>query len=247
MSFHLAQSSEPGQAGPSANGSGNGRQRATRVAAWALAVAAAGGLAWLVWQWAHDMSGVTRQVPKIPMIIPLPPPPPPPPPPKEKPPEPEKQVEPKPEPELKPTEQPKPQQKAPTPADDLAKPMQMNSDAQAGNDAFNIGAGSGGGMSGSGGGGGLGNATYGQYLSQAFQRALSLDESIRLLSYRMEVNVWLNEAGQVTRAELVKSSGDGDTDAKVIAALRRVAALEYKPPKSLSLPVRMSLQGRRPN
>ncbi len=243
MSFHSAQSSEPGHAGPSTNGTGG--KRATRFAAWVLAVVAAGGLAWLVWQWAHDMSGVSRQVPKIPMLIPLPPPPPPPPQQPEKPPEPEKQVEPKPEPELKPTEQPKPEQKAPVPADDLAKPMQMNGEAQAGTDAFNIGAGSGGGMS--GGGGGLGNATYGQYLSQAFQRALSQDETIRLLSYRLEVNTWLNEAGQVTRVELVKSSGDGDTDAKVIAALRRVPALENKPPKSLSLPVRMSLQGRRPN
>lgn len=237
MSFYSAHSNQPAPAG---------RRRPVRYITLALVLALAGALSWLIWRWAHDMSGVRREAPKIPMLIPLPPPPPPPPPPKEKPPEPEKQVEPKPEPVAKPTEQPKPEQKAPTPADDLAKPMQMDADAQSGNDAFNIGAGSGGGMSGSG-GGGLGNATYGQYLSQALMRALSEDQTLRVLSYRMEVNLWLNEAGQITRVELAKSSGSGETDALVIAALRRVPALEHKPPKSQLLPVRMSLQGRRPN
>lgn len=244
MSFHAAQSSEPGDDGRMTRDIA--RRRAARFIALVAAIAAACGLVWLVWQWAHDMSGIRREEPKIPMLIPLPPPPPPPPPQPPKPPEPEKVVQPQPQPDLKPAEQPKPDQKAPTPANDLAKPMQMNTESQAGSDAFNIGAGSGGGMSGSG-GGGLGNATYGQYLSQAFQRALSEDDTIRLLTYRLEVNLWLNEAGQVTRVELVKSSGEGDTDAKVVAALRKVPALEHKPPKSLSLPVLMSLQGRRPN
>lgn len=245
MSFHSAQSNEPGQSGRSTTGTGH--KRASRYLMLALLALVLCALAWLVWRWAHDMSGIRREAPKIPMIIPLPPPPPPPPIPKEKPPEPEKIVEPKPESEPKPADQPKPEEKAPVPADDLAKPMQMDADAQAGTDGFNISAGSGGGMSGSGGGGGVGNATYGQYLSHAFARILSENEALRLLSYRLEVNLWLNEAGQVTRVELIKSSGNDDTDAKVIAALRGVPALEHKPPKSLSLPVRMSLQGRRPN
>jgi hypothetical protein len=36
-------------------------------------------LGWWVWKWANDMAGIKRQVPKEPMLIPLPPPPPPPP------------------------------------------------------------------------------------------------------------------------------------------------------------------------
>ena len=113
--------------------------------------------AWFLWQWANDMSGVRREAPKVPMIIPLPPPPPPPP---EPPKEPEPQVEEKiPEPEPTPApEEIKPEQEAPpSPADDLANPMQIDGDAQAGNDGFNVGAGKGGGMAGSG-GGGLGTA-----------------------------------------------------------------------------------------
>jgi hypothetical protein len=48
--------------------------------------------------------------------------------------------------------------------------MQIDGDAQAGNDGFNIGAGKGGGMAGSG--GGLGTGTYSQYLAGVFQRLL---------------------------------------------------------------------------
>ncbi|HIF6766440.1 TPA: energy transducer TonB, partial [Serratia marcescens] len=55
-----------------------------------------------------------------------------------------------------------------------------------------------------------------------------------------------NESGQVTRVDIVKSSGERDIDEKVVAALRRVPAMTQKPPKSLSLPVRILLQGRRP-
>nr|WP_236097226.1 putative porin [Pseudomonas aeruginosa] len=120
-----------------------------RYLKWGLGALLLAGLAWLVWEWANDMSGVRREAPKVPAIIPLPPPPPPPP---EKPPEPEqpveeeKIVEPEPQPEL---EEVKPQEEAPpSPADDLADPMQMDGDAQSGSDAFNIGAGKGGGMAG---------------------------------------------------------------------------------------------------
>jgi TonB family protein len=202
---------------------------------------------WLIWQWANDMSGVRRQVPQEPMLMPLPPPPPEPEPepePVEEPePEPEEIVE-EPEPEPTPVEEPTPDE-PPSPSDDLADAMEIDGEAQAGTDAFNIAAGSGGGMGGSG-VGRVGNATYGQYLSYAFQKRLREEATIRHLSYRMQVNLWLNEAGQITRVELLKSSGDSETDEKVIAALRSIPALDQVPPKSLTLPVKLALQGRRP-
>ncbi len=61
-----------------------------RLLKWAAGLALGAVAAWLLWQWANDMSGVRREAPKVPTIIPLPPPPPPPP---EKPKEPEPQVE----------------------------------------------------------------------------------------------------------------------------------------------------------
>ncbi len=222
-----------------------GQALPTLVVAIVAAVVVA-GLAWLIWLWANDMGGVRREAPKMQTIIPLPPPPPPP---EEPPPPPEPQdIEeevPEPDPEPTPVEEPLPEDEAPKPADDLAEAMQIDGEAQAGADAFNIAAGSGGGMAGAG-AGRVGNATYGQYLAYQFQRILRDAEETRHLSFRLQANVWLNDAGQITRVELVRSSGDADVDARVIAALRAVPSLSERPPASLSLPVRVSLQGRRP-
>ncbi|ROM69687.1 energy transducer TonB [Pseudomonas brassicacearum] len=216
-----------------------------RLLKWAVGLLLAAVAAWLLWQWANDMSGVRREAPKVPTIIPLPPPPPPPP---EKPKEPEPKVEEKvlePEPTPEP-EEVKPEEEAPpSPADDLANPMQMDGDAQAGNDAFNIGAGKGGGMAGAG-GGRLGNGTYSQFLAFTFQRLLRENPDLRSLAFSLQADVWLSAVGEITRVELVKSSGNPQVDEQVIAALRAAPHLSERPPASLTLPVRLSLQGRRP-
>ncbi|WP_204126683.1 energy transducer TonB [Pseudomonas ogarae] len=216
-----------------------------RLLKWAAGLALGTVAAWLLWQWANDMSGVRREAPKVPTIIPLPPPPPPPP---EKPKEPEPQVEEKvvePEPTPEP-EEVKPEEEAPpSPADDLANPMQMDGDAQAGNDAFNIGAGKGGGMAGAG-GGRLGNGTYSQFLAFTFQRLLRENPDLRSLAFSLQADVWLSAVGEITRVELVKPSGNPQVDEQVISALRAAPHLSERPPASLTLPVRLSLQGRRP-
>lgn len=222
-----------------------------RVVKGAAAAVVVATLGYFVWQWANDMAGIKREAPQIATIIPLPPPPPPPPEPEEPPPEeppPEEEVaEPEPEPEPTPAEEPEPEEEAPpSPADDLADPMQMDADAQAGTDAFNIGAGKGSGMSGSG-GGRAGNATYSQYLAYALQKILREDERTRNLTFRLHANIWLTASGQVQRVELVRSSGDAEIDQQVIAALRAVPSLDERPPASVSMPVRASLTGRRPS
>jgi len=56
----------------------------------------------------------------------------------------------------------------------------------------------------------------------------------------------LSAEGQVTRVELAKSSGDRETDAQVLAALR-VPHAAQRVPASVSMPVRLSLKGRRPD
>jgi TonB family protein len=219
-------------------------RRLLPIAAGVLIVAV---LAWFLWLWAHQTAGIKREAPKIATIIPLPPPPPPPPP---KPPEPEKPVEEakmvEPDPTPKPVEQPKPKEQAPSPAADLSNPMKIDGDAQAGSDAFNIGAGSGGGMSGSG-GGGAGNGTYGQYLAYVFQRILREDEHTKNLVFRLQADVWLTAAGQVTKVELTRSSGDPKVDEQVLAALRAAPSMDERPPASMTLPVRVVFQGRRPS
>jgi TonB family protein len=216
-----------------------------RLLKWGAGLLFGAVAAYLLWQWANDMSGIRREAPKVPTIIPLPPPPPPPP---EKPPEPptpveEKIVEPEPTPE---PQEVKPEEEAPpSPADDLANPMQMDGDAQAGSDAFNIGAGKGGGMAGAG-GGRVGNGTYSQFLAFTFQRLLRENPDLRNLAFVLQADVWLSSVGEITRVELVKSSGKPEIDTQVLAALRNAPHLSERPPASMTLPVRLSLQGRRP-
>ena len=236
----------PQQAPKSSRRDAERNRRVTAVATTLGVVLAVALVGALIWYWANQTAGVRRQVPKQDMIVPFPPPPPPEEQPEPEPePEPEEQVEPEPVPEEPtPVEEPTPEE-PPSPSQDLSEAMQIDGEAQAGNDAFNIGAGSGGGMGGSG-AGAAGNATYGQYLSYAFQRKLRENRDIRHLSYRVEVNLWLDPDGRVTRVEMLSSSGDQDVDRRIVNALRDMDALDQKPPRSLTLPVRMSLQGRRP-
>jgi TonB family protein len=206
-----------------------------RIVAVVLLLAAA----WLVWMLAGHEVGVRRSAPRIATITPLPPPPPPP---KEKPPEPKKVEEvkqevPKPAEPVKPVQAPK--------APDVAKQITINGPAQAGNDAFNIGAGEGGGMVGSGGGTGAGGSSYEQYLSYVLQEAIQRDDRTRRLVFEVRVNLWLSPDGGVTRVQWIKPSGVEKTDNALLEVLHGVR-IDTPPPPSLSMPVRIAMRGYRP-
>ena len=81
----------------------------------------------------------------------------------------------------------------------------------------------------------------------SLQKILREDDRTRNLVFRLQANIWLTASGQVERVELVRSSGDPEVDARVIAALRAVPALDERPPASVTMPVRASLNGRRPS
>ena len=83
-------------------------------------------------------------------------------------------------------------------------------------------------------------------LFRSFQRLLREDPELRKKAYAVQADVWLSAEGQVTRVELAKSSGDSETDAQVLAALR-VPHAGQRVPASVSMPVRLSLKGRRPD
>lgn len=190
---------------------------------------------------AYLLSGTAatkREVPTAPMLM-LPPPPPPPPPPPEPQPEPVEQE--MVEPEEAPVEQPA--EEAPTPSQDIADPVTMNSDAQAGADAFGIGAGKGGGMA----GGGLGGATYGRYLGSVLQQAFARDPRTRKLAFDdVRIDLWLDPEGKPVRVELVKSSGNDAIDEAVLAMVRDLERIDQPPPRSMQFPQRISIKGRRP-
>jgi len=208
------------------------------VAALIVGLAAVALLLWYLLF--KDTASTRRPVAEIPMVM-LPPPPPPPPPE----PEPEPEVTPEevmPEPEPL-DEVPKPTEEAPTP--DTADPVTMDTDAQAGGDSFGIQSGSGGGRSGTG-AGGAGNASYGRYLGYVLQQAVARDAKVQRLAFQLTVNVWLDEAGQVTRVALARGSGNTEADEAVLQAIRAIGRIDERPPASLSFPARVLVQGRRP-
>ena len=202
------------------------------------------GLAVLVWRLLSDTASTRREVAATPMLV-LPPPPPPPPEPEKLPePEPEKikpeVVEPKP---ADPQEAPK-DDAPPSPSKDLGDPVTIDGAAQAGTDAFGIQAGSGGGMT--GGGGGLGSRSYASYVSNALQQAFARDQRTRQLAFEdIRIDLWLDADGKATRAQLVRGTGNAQTDEAVLAMVRDFRADE-RPPGSLRFPMRMSIKGRRP-
>lgn len=66
-----------------------------------------------------------------------------------------------------------------------------------------------------------------------------------MLSFRLQLNLWLNESGQVTRVDIVKSSGERDID----EGRRRIAARAGDDAKAPEVAVVASanfITGRRP-
>ena len=178
----------------------------------------------------HDTAGIRREAPPLPTLIATLPPPPPPPP--QKPPEVEKKIE----------EVQKPVEEQPK-VNDAPKPVTINGPAQAGNDAFNVGAGSGGGDVGSG--SGFGEANYGRFLSSTIQQAVSSDERTGSFVGTAEIDVWIDGEGRVTRATVARTSGDAKTDQDLVAVLEGMPALNEPPPTSLRFPQRIRIGGRR--
>lgn len=188
-------------------------------------------IAGAVFYFLHDTAGIRREAPPLPTLIATLPPPPPPPPPKQQP-EPEKKVV----EQQKPVEQPKAANNAP-------KPVTINGPAQAGSDAFNVGAGSGGGDVGSG--SGIGEASYTRYLGSALQQSIQNDDRVNHLVFAADMAVWVDPNGRITRAAVLKTSGDQHIDQDLVAVLENMPALDEPPPATLAFPQRVRIEGRR--
>lgn len=176
--------------------------------------------------------------------ISLPPPPPPPPPPP-KPPEPQK-VE---------TQQPKMTDPSPAPTPAKPSPPKANpappgqpltGEAGAGANPYGLAVGNGGGnMVGGGGGDGSGGGGFGAFagrLSSTIQSALSRNDRTRFLKGKLELRLWLDEAGRVTRVEVKNSSGDPANDGAIASVVNGVALNEQLParlPQPVLIAVRL--------
>lgn len=158
---------------------------------------------------------------------------PPPPPPQEKPPEPE--VEEKVE-----IEEPEPLDEMPEEAADEApagEELGVDAEGGAGGDGF--------GLIGRKGGRGLLEGSgdpfnyFGSQLSRRIEDALLDVEDLRKRGYSVVLEVWVGTDGRVTRARLVSSTGNRETDALMNEAILQAQAVAQAPPPGMPQPIRL--------
>ena len=211
-----------------------------------LAVALLATVAYLVYE---RLSGKSQAAPKAPKIslIPANPPPPPPPPKEEKKPEPPKEQK---EVKVEPTPQVK--EAPPAPA---SPELKMEGAAGDGPSAFAAGkvtreevviappkaaqvapvlpkAAS-----------GLFNqfTNYASGLKGEVQRHLARRKELRQKSYRVELQLWVERDGRVSRYEIIGSSGDTEIDETLRQSMAELSNFSIVPPDQMPQPIRLSL------
>lgn len=165
--------------------------------------------------------------------------PPPPPPPQQPPPEPPKIVEQ--QQAFQPEEQP--QDQPPEPPD--APPLGTNIQGDGKGDAFGLNKSGNGRI-----GGNNSTATkFGYYAGQVQSRvqdAMQRNPKTRAADLRVQVRIWPDKSGRVTRAELAGSTGDPAVDAALRNEVLVGLQLSQPPPDGMPLPIVMRLTARRP-
>jgi protein TonB len=81
-------------------------------------------------------------------------------------------------------------------------------------------------------------------LQRYVQAALQNDAKLRKDDYRVVIRLWLAPDGAVSRAELVSSTGNSDTDERLRAGLATLPPLAERPPEGLPQPVTMRVTSR---
>lgn len=213
-----------------------------------LGIVVLGGVAFFVFKKPSPSAPPVKQE-RIVMIAPLPPapppPPPPPPPPKVKPPE--EKMEKETAPTEAPKEAPKPEPvKAPEPA-----PLGTNLKGDGpGMSGLGTGSGLGGGILGGSTGGNGGGSRFGAYAGQVQARiadALRKHPKTKNATLRIEVRIWPDATGRITRSALAGSTGDTRLDEAIQNGVLNGLQLHEPPPAGMKLPIVLRMTARRPN
>jgi outer membrane biosynthesis protein TonB len=168
-----------------------------------------------------------------------PPPPPPPPPPEVKPPEPEMiKQEPIVDPQVK--EEAKTEEPKEAPPDDAPPPGPLGLDAAADGpgDSFNLAGRPGGnGLLNGGGGGGSRWGYYSAMVQQQIEAALRANPKTRNSVGQVQVRLWADNTGRVTRVQIVSFTGDADVDSIIRGEVLPGLALRDPPPNDMPMPI----------
>lgn len=221
------------------------RYRVVIIAVGVLALAAGG---WVVFgpkegKKRKSTASVMNIMPPLPPPPPQPTPPPPTPPPQQEPP-PEQTKQPEFQPEEKPAPEP------PQPPDN--PPPAMGTALQ-GDGPNNFGlSGTGNGLIGGRGNGkgGGGGTKYGWYAGQVQARvleAMQRHRKLRSSALTVQVRIWADSNGRVTRAKVSGTSGDAAIDQALEREVLTGLQLSQPPPDGMPMPIVMRITARRPN
>ncbi len=118
-------------------------------------------------------------------------------------------------------------------------------------DAFGLAARSGSGLPG---GNGTSHAAqrsrWGWYASQVqsrIQQAVQSHRSTRTANLRVEVKVWADASGRITRVTLAGTSGNASVDAALRDEVLTGLQLSEPPPEGMPMPIALRVTARRPN
>lgn len=116
-------------------------------------------------------------------------------------------------------------------------------------DAFGLSGNRGGGFLGGTGSRGSGSrwGWYASAVQATVSEALRRNARTRDANFRLEVRVWPDLTGRVTRAQLAGTTGDAALDAAIKAEVLTGLQLKEPPPPGMPLPIVMRLTARRPN
>lgn len=200
--------------------------------------------------WTRDDAPPPHQIRELTVvrIVPPPPPPPAPPPPEQKMIEQPKMTEPeiKPAPD-KPIEKPRDMPKESKADEPPPGPLSLDAKAQGPGDLFNLGGKPGGrGLVGSG--DGSGGSRWGWYASivqQQIETALRANSRTRNAVLEVQVKMWADATGRITRVELAPSTGDPEIDAILRNEVLGGLVLREPPPKDMPMPLVARITERR--
>ena len=195
----------------------------------------------------HDDLPPPRQVRELTIVNVMPPPPPPPPPPQKLPEQ--KMIE---QPKMaeqelkedKPVEKPKDEPAKDAKNDEPPGPLSLDAKATGPGDLFNLGGKPGGSPYG-GRGGGSRWGWYASIVQSQIESALRANDKTRNAVLQVQVRLWADGSGRVSRVQLVSTTGDAGLDAVIRDDVLGHLVLREPPPKDMPMPLVARLSARR--
>jgi periplasmic protein TonB len=197
----------------------------------------------------HDDLPAPRQVRDITIVNVVPPPPPPPPPPQQMP---EQKMVEQPkmaEPEFKedkPLDKPKDEPVKDAKNAEPPGPLSLDAKPVGPGDLFNLGGKPGGNPYG-GGGGGSRWGWYASMVQSQIETALRANPKTRNAIMQVQIRLWADGSGRVSRIQLMSSTGDAELDAAIRNDVLGSLTLREPPPKDMPMPMVTRVTARRPS